>query len=66
MRYELRLTAFDMLDQVNVALVILEASDIPQVSTHRVVSRVSTERGTGESDPLQWARDALVQALENL
>jgi hypothetical protein len=66
MRYELRLTAFDMLDKVTVATVVLEASDIPQVSTQVVHRSVSTVQGTGESDPLQWARDALVAALEDL
>lgn len=66
MRYELRVTGFDMLDQVNVAVVILESSSMPQLSTKVLETRVSTERGTGESDPLQWARDCLVQALESL
>lgn len=66
MRYELRLTAFDMLDQVHVALVIVEASDTHQVSMQVVHRSVSTVQGTGESDPLQWARDALVAALEDL
>lgn len=66
MRYELRLTAFDMLDTVNVAVVILEATDMPRVSTSVVHRSVTTQPGTGESDPLQWARDALVQALEDL
>lgn len=66
MRYELRLTAYDMLDQVAVATVILEAGDIPQVSTKVVRRSVTTVRGTGELDPSQWARDALVAALEDL
>jgi hypothetical protein len=66
MRYELRLTGYDMLDQVVTALVILEAGDAPLVSTRVVHRSVATQRGTGESDPLQWARDALVQAVENL
>lgn len=66
MRYEARLTAYDVMDSVCVALVVLEASDLPQVSTTVVHRSVSTLRGTGESDPLQWARDALVQALEDL
>lgn len=66
MRYEARVTAFDMLDKVNVAVVILEASDIPQVSTRVVQTTVTTVQGTGESDPLQWTRDALVAAIEAL
>lgn len=66
MRYEARLTAFDMLDQVHVALVVLEASDTPQVSTRVVLRSMTTVRGTGEPDPSQWATDALVAALESL
>jgi len=66
MRYEARVTAFDMLDKVHVAVVILEASDIPQVSTKVVTTRVTTVQGTGETDPFLWTRDALVAALETL
>nr|CRY95347.1 hypothetical protein [uncultured prokaryote] len=66
MRYELRLTAYDMLDRVAVAVVVLEASDIPQVSTQVVHRSTTVQPGTGEQDPLQWTRDALVQALEAL
>lgn len=66
MRYEARVTAYDMLDQVTVALVVLEASDIPQVSTKVVLRSTTTVRGTGEEDPRQWAIDALVAALESL
>lgn len=66
MRYEMRLTAFDMLDKVNVALVILEASDIPQISTRVVARSVTTVQGEGESDPSEWARSALISALEAL
>lgn len=66
MRYEARITAFDVLDQVHVAVAIYEADQVPQVSSRLVATRVSAARGTGESDPLQWTRDALVQALENL
>ena len=66
MRYEARITAYDVLDSVHVAVVVFEAEDIPQVSTRVVVRSVSTQRGTGESDPRQWTIDDLVQALENL
>jgi hypothetical protein len=66
MRYEARVTAFDMLDRVHVALVVLEAGDIPYVSNQVVLRRVTTERGTGEQDPAVWTRDALVQLLETL
>lgn len=66
MRFEARLTAYDMLDQVAVALVILEAADTPQISTRVVLRSTTVVRSTGESDPREWARDALVAALEAL
>lgn len=66
MRYEARVTAFDMLDQIHVALVVLEASDTPQLSTRVVARSMTTVRGEGEADPSAWARDALVAILETL
>lgn len=66
MRYEARVTAFDVLDRVHVALVILEAEEIPQTSQRTVVTRVTTVPGEGESDPIRWARDALLAMVETL
>lgn len=66
MRYEARLTAFDMLDRVHVALVVLEASDVPQVSQRVVLRSTTSLPSVGESDPTEWARDALIGALERL
>lgn len=66
MRYEARVTAYDVMDKVCVALVVLEASDVPQVSTQVVLRTVTTVQGEGEADPSAWARDALVALLESL
>lgn len=66
MRYELRMTAFDMMDQIHVALVVMQTSDAPDLTTRAVVKSTTTVRSTGESDPSEWARDALVAALEDL
>ena len=66
MRYELRVTAYDMLDKVAVAIVVLEQGTMPQISTTVVLRSMTTVQGTGESDPSEWARDALVAALETL
>jgi len=66
MRYEARVTAFDMLDQVHVALVVLEAGAEPQASQAVVLRSMTTVRGEGESDPSLWARDALIAILETL
>lgn len=66
MRYEARVTAFDMLDQVHVALVVLEAGTEPQATQQVVLRSMTTVRGEGEPDPSEWARDALVAILETL
>lgn len=66
MRYEARVTAFDVMDRVHVAVAIFEADQIPQTSSRLVATRVTTVPGTGESDPFLWTRDALVAALETL
>jgi hypothetical protein len=66
MRYEARITAFDVLDRVHIAVAIYEADPIPQTSSRLVATRVTSVPGTGESDPFQWTRDALVAALEDL
>lgn len=66
MRYEARVTAYDVMDKVCVALVVLEAADVPQVSTQVVLRSVTTVQGEGEPDPSAWARDALVAILETL
>ena len=36
MRYELRLTAFDMLDQIHIAAALYETPDDPEAPTARV------------------------------
>lgn len=66
MRYEARVTAYDVMDKVCVALVVLEAGDLPQISTRVVLRTVTTLPGEGESDPSLWAKDALVGLLETL
>jgi len=66
MRYELRVTAFDMLDKIHVGVVLLRQGDEPGAPSLPVGTRVSTQQGTGESEPWLWARDALVQAIESL
>lgn len=66
MRYELRLTAYDMLDQVHVEVAIYRSVPDGPFLSELVGNSGSTVRGTGESDQWQWARDALVQALETL
>jgi len=66
MRYEARITAYDMLDQICVAIVLVALYDDPLSTPEVVLKRVSSLQGSGESEPTEWIRDALVAALETL
>lgn len=66
MRYEARITAYDVMDKVCVAVLVLEAGSFPQESSTVILRSVATVQGTGETDPSQWTRDALVAAIESL
>lgn len=66
MRYEARITAYDMLDQVCVAAVLLSADDDPSREPEVALRTVVIARGTGEPEPQRWLRDALVQLAETL
>jgi hypothetical protein len=59
MRYELRLTAFDMLDQVHIAAALYETPDDPERPTSRVWARTATSRSTGRSEAKEWIREVL-------
>jgi hypothetical protein len=66
MRYELRMTAFDMMEDIHIVVGLYESSGVSGVSHTLVERRVLTVRGTGESDPIQWTTDVLVAAIETL
>lgn len=66
MRYELRLTAYDVMDEVWVSTSLHETRDMPTRPSRAVLHWQVSVRGTGEQDPTQWTRDALVAALEAL
>jgi len=66
MRYEARLTAFDMLDQVHVTVGVWLTGESALSRPELVLSNTTTVQGEGESDPSQWARDCLIAALESL
>jgi len=66
MRYEARVTCFDVMDQVHVAVALYRTGQGTEEPTVLVGTRATAVRGTGESDPWQWATDALVAALEIL
>jgi hypothetical protein len=59
MRYELRLTAFDMLDQIHIAAALYETPDDPDAPTGRVWARTATSRSLGRSEATEWIREVL-------
>lgn len=66
MRYEARLTAYDVMDQVAVILVVRETTAFPGNGDEVVYHKVTTVPGSGESDAQEWLKDALIAALEAL
>lgn len=66
MRYELRVTAYDVMDNVSVTGYLVATSDTPGTPPQVVWNRSTTVTGTGESDPSRWSTDALVALLETL
>lgn len=66
MRYEARITAYDVMDSVGVIMVVRESTGYAAMADEVVYHKVTTVRGTGEDDPVEWLKDALVAALEDL
>ena len=66
MRYEARMSAYDVMDQIWVTVSLHSQQDVA-AGIGTALVHVSTQvAGTGESAPLEWLRDALVSALEAL
>lgn len=66
MRYELRLTAYDMLDQVCISAVVSQTPDNPSGAIERVLVRSTQAQGTGTAEATEWTREALRVMLEAL
>lgn len=66
MRYELIVTAYDVMDQVHV--VVRATSQEEMLSDDHSWTLLVSESfaGTGESDQRKWVRDALMYAAEAL
>lgn len=66
MRYEAKVQAFDVLDQIWITIRLWSTEGVdPAVSTPVLELQVSVA-GQGESDCREWLRDALVAGLEAL
>lgn len=66
MRYEARITAYDMLDQICVAAVLYRNDDYPTSLPEVVLRTAISVQGEGETDPTVWLRDSLLALAETL
>jgi len=66
MRYELSVIAYDVMDEVWLAVVLRGQPATGESTPPLRVTIQGSIPGTGELDAHQWARDALVGALELL
>jgi len=66
MRYELRLTAYDALDQVWITCCVDGRLDLPGSPIERVLVRSTQLQGTGTVEATEWTRKALEEMLRAL
>jgi len=66
MRYEASLVAFDLVDQVRVTVHVWKTGDEPSGRAISLYKKTEQFQGTGESDPQEWLKDALIVILEHL
>jgi hypothetical protein len=66
MRYEARVTAFDVMDQVHIALVVKCQQSVAEGHPMEVLALSCSIAGEGVDDAHHWVRDALVALLEYL
>lgn len=65
MWYQLRVTAYDVMDLVHISVSVSGRED-GALEIAPVLSFSTDVRGEGIADPREWVRDALVAALEAL
>jgi hypothetical protein len=66
MRYEARVSAYDMFGQIQVSASLQRTPQAPGDSYVTLVSKSVLVDGRGISDPEEWLRDALTAILETL
>lgn len=66
MRYELRLTAYDALDQVVITAQVRGTLDLPGSPTEQVMVRSVQAQGRGTESATEWTREALETLLRAL
>jgi hypothetical protein len=66
MRYDLLCYCYDFMDQCSATLSVRRIEEGDPRPTETVLQVTTTYRGQGESDPREWAKDALIALLESL
>lgn len=66
MRYEAHVTAFDVMDQVHIAVVVKCQQSVAEGHPVEILAFCTDVQGEGIDHPRPWLRDALVAALEML
>jgi len=66
MRYELRLTAFDVMDQVWVTVTVQSGADAAERPIELVLARSTQAQGKGTTEATAWTREALEAMLRAL
>lgn len=64
-QFQAHWTAYDMLDQVHLTVRLFRYDGLESAGS-LVLQESTTIRGTGEDDPREWLRDALVALLESI
>jgi len=66
MRYELKINAYDVMDQVVVMTSLWVDSQMDEVRHEVLLTRHLTLGGVGRDDPGEWLSDVLVALIETL
>lgn len=66
MRYEVRITAYDMFDQIHISWRLWETDTTGFHPPELVTTGVDCLAGEGESDPHRWLRNIAIALAESL
>lgn len=66
MRYELRITAYDMFDLVNVSVHLERTHGPSDAASETALHMITTARGKGLTEPREWVNEVLRTILFHL
>lgn len=64
MRYDMFVTAYDVMGSTHISLSVRVTDDTPEQDARKVVAVVDDVQLDDDLDPYTWARDALVAIVE--